>query len=209
MFEEIKNGNFGVLALLPKLAQLIILLCLSLGVALIGSLSYLYFTDKNAEFEGLIGTEVTLLARIDLLQKVRNTIPQYEAQEKEANIVLADIKKRLPTESELVEFNKNLDEIAKKNGVSVMRYIKTADGEVSGFVKSQNITLSGCATYHTFASFIADLSSLDRIITMESVTIQNNRIGMAEDKYITTECSESGETSFPFSAVLTTYQYIE
>ena len=107
------------------------------------------------------------------------------------------------------DFNKDLDAIAKKNGVIVNRYVKQADGKVDDFITSASVSLSGCSTYHDFANFIADLSGLDRIITLEKASFSNNRAGISPNKFDSTECGNFGANSFPFTAVLSTYKYAE
>lgn len=207
IFQEIKNGNWGAIALLPKAIQALILLVLTVIVAAGGAFAYDYFGDKTIEFERLVNKEVDLRKQLENLQRVRNTIAQYDAVKVEAEAKLMEVRKRLPTQILMNDFNKDLDAIAKKNGVIVNRYVKQADGKVDKFITSASVSLSGCSTYHNFANFIADLSGLARIITLEKASFSNNRAGISPNKFDSTECGNFGANSFPFTAVLSTYKY--
>jgi type IV pilus assembly protein PilO len=94
----------------------------------------------------------------------------------------------------------DVSRIGVENGLVFELFRPEGEFNEGGVFISKPIAIRARANYHQFASFISDVSALDRIVTLESVQIEAETRGNE---------AEQDEDELIIQATLQTYRYPE
>lgn len=219
------NVNLNEILSIRKLASLplFIRLLIALGVMIVTAIvvavvSVVFITRSTDELARYKQEEETKMAQLAKAQKAQIEAEVYQEAIHSAQDTLEEISKKLPSGIDAASFLKQLSSNARQNGIKVIRS-KAYPTENKGFIEEIPIEIAGCATYHQLGSFVANLSELERIITLEKFAMSSHEIysnrelgGMVSVKPAMRDASNIGEEcasnkSLPFIAKISTYRY--
>ncbi len=211
--------SIGKLANLPFPIRLLVALATMLAVAaLVAFVSVVFVTKSKDELADLKQKEQDELAHLARLQKAQIEAETYQAAIDSAEKILEEIGRKLPSGINAASFLEQLYDNAQTNGIKVISSQPFAT-ITKDFIEEIPIEITGCATYHQLGSFVANLSQLERIITLDEfsmikpVVYENKefskmtsvrpRISNSND--MSRECEQVN--SLPFTAKISTYRY--
>lgn len=146
--------------------------------------------------------EITLRKKFDTEQsKAANReayIEQLSQMKKTFNIMLRQLPNKTDIESLLVD----LSQTSVASGLEV-EYFKPAHEVAKEFYAEYPIEISVTGNYHEFGSFISGLSALPRIVTLSSISIDEEK-GNSKNKQVAGSQSE-----LTMELVATTYRYLD
>ncbi|NLD08196.1 MAG: type 4a pilus biogenesis protein PilO [Xanthomonadaceae bacterium] len=196
----------------------VVVFIISAVVAALGLIySYSAYPEK---FEQLARDEESKLDELERRQRASLLVEHYESSIKEAEKTLGEIKLMLPETVEASNFMAELHRNATENDIYLTRRTPLAmKKHKSGFVEEIPVLIEGCASYHRIGDFVANLSNLQRIITLDEFTMSdpdllNNRqvsfgnLGVNIRVSNRVNCEQVGG-GYPFSATISTYKYVE
>jgi len=172
-----------------------------LVIAAVGAAGY-WFDSKDlwAEYQRAQREERNLKSQFESKQRVMANIDAYRVQLDELRGMLAEMLQQLPTETEMPDLLEDVSRIGVENGLVFELFRPEGEFNEGGVFISKPIAIRARANYHQFASFISDVSALDRIVTLESVQIEAETRGNE---------AEQDEDELIIQATLQTYRYPE
>ena len=172
-----------------------------LVIAAVGAAGY-WFDSKDlwAEYQRAQREEQNLKTQFESKQRVMANIDAYRVQLDELRGMLAEMLQQLPTETEMPDLLEDVSRIGVENGLVFELFRPEGEFNEGGVFISKPIAIRARANYHQFASFISDVSALDRIVTLESVQIEAETRGNE---------AEQDEDELIIQATLQTYRYPE
>lgn len=121
-------------------------------------------------------------------------IEQLSQMKKTFNIMLRQLPNKTDIESLLVD----LSQTSVASGLEV-QYFKPANEIPKEFYAEYPIAISVTGNYHEFGSFISGLSALPRIVTLSSISIDEEMKNSNGD----------GQSELTMELVATTYRYLD
>lgn len=121
-------------------------------------------------------------------------IEQLSQMKKTFNIMLRQLPNKTDIESLLVD----LSQTSVASGLEV-QYFKPANEIPKEFYAEYPIAISVTGNYHEFGSFISGLSALPRIVTLSSISIDEEKKNSNGD----------GQSELTMELVATTYRYLD
>jgi len=174
-----------------------------LVIAAVAAAGYWFDTkDLWAEYERVQREEENLRQQFQDKQKVMANIGAYREQLEELRGMLDEMLQQLPTETEMPDLLEDVSRIGVENGLAFELFRPQNEFSEGGVFISKPIAIRARANWHQFASFISDVSALDRIVTLESVEIRAE--GQRADG-----AGQQDEDNLIIEATLQTYRYPE
>jgi type IV pilus assembly protein PilO len=174
-----------------------------LVIAAVGAAGYWFDTkDLWAEYERVQREEQNLRRQFENKQKVMANIDAYREQLEELRGMLDEMLQQLPTETEMPDLLEDVSRIGVENGLAFELFRPESEFSEGGVFISKPIAIRARASFHQFASFISDVSALDRIVTLESVEIRTEGERGSQP-------GQQDEDDLIIEATLQTYRYPE
>ena len=186
---------------------------LTFAIVFFAAFKYLEF---DTQFQAQKDQEESKLKELATKLEFKELAERYLAEIEEVNKLLEEVRKKLPRELNAANFIEQLNLNAIRAGIEVKK--STPLPSVSaGFYTKIPVRIDGCATYDQIGQFVANLSEIERIITLDNFGLNSyvplNQLptglqSMQGVKDVTVpnfDCGASGRQSF--SAMIATYQY--
>lgn len=186
---------------------------LTFGIVFFAAFKYL---DIAAEFETQKNNENQKLNELATKLEFKGLADRYLAEIEAVNELLLEVRKKLPKDLNAANFIEQLNMNAVQAGIDVRKSIPLAPVK-DGFYTKMPVRIEGCATYDQIGQFVANLSEIERIITLDNFGINSyvplsqlptglQGIQTVPNVVIPSfDCSASGRQAF--SAMIATYQY--
>lgn len=209
------------LASLKASLRFLIIFCVFLVCTAIAAFGLVYlYKEYPTKFEQLAREETTKLDQLQTRQQAFILAKEYEKYIEEYEKLLVELKKKLPDTIGASNFLFDLHKNATDNNIYLSRRApQTNKKHPSGFVEEIPIQIEGCASYHRIGDFVANLSNLERIITLDQFNMSNpelssnqginySNLGVNINVPRQSRCDDLGG-GYPFSATISTYKYLE
>lgn len=186
---------------------------LTFGVVFFGAFKYF---DYESQFQAQKSRETNKLQELSKKLEFKLLADRYLAEIQQVNQVLEEIRKKLPRDLNAANFIEQLNLTALQAGIQVTKS-QPLKSISEGFYTKIPVRIEGCATYDQLGQFVANLSEIERIITLDNFglnsAVPSNQLpvglqGIQSVKDVTIpslDCGFSGKQ--PFSALIATYQY--
>lgn len=177
--------------------------------------AFKYF-DFSAEYEAQKNNENQKLQELATKLEFKALADRYLVEIEQVNQLLEEVRKKLPRDLNAANFIEQLNLNALQAGIDVKK--STPLTPISeGFYTKIPVRIEGCATYDQIGQFVANLSEIERIITLDNFGINSyvptNQLptGLETMKNVANvtvpsfDCGTSGRQAF--SAMIATYRY--
>lgn len=177
--------------------------------------AFKYF-DYSAQFQAQKDNEDKKLKELASKLEFKALADRYLAEIEQVNQLLAEVRKKLPRDLNAANFIEQLNLNAVRAGIDVKKSIPLPP-VTEGFYTKIPVRIDGCATYDQIGQFVANLSEIERIITLDNfglnsyVPTSQLPTGLQTIKSVnnvtipTFDCGASGRQAF--SAMIATYKY--
>lgn len=141
---------------------------------------------------------------------------RYLAEIEQVNRLLEEVRKKLPKDLNAANFIEQLNLNALQAGIDVKKSMPLSPVS-KGFYTEIPVRIEGCATYDQIGQFVANLSEIERIITLDNFGLNSyvptsqlpqgleSMKGVNNISIPTFDCGTSGRQAF--SALIATYRY--
>lgn len=177
--------------------------------------AFKYF-DYAAQFQAQKDNENRKMQELASKLEFKALADRYLAEIEQVNKLLEEVRKKLPKDLNAANFIEQLNLNAIQAGIEVIKSIPLK--QVSeGFYTKIPVRIEGCATFDQLGQFVANLSEIERIITLENFGLNSyvpinqlptglQTIQTVKDVNVPRfDCGTSGRQAF--SAMIATYQY--
>ncbi|GAA5098965.1 type 4a pilus biogenesis protein PilO [Wohlfahrtiimonas larvae] len=177
--------------------------------------AFKYF-DFPAEFQSQKDQENQKLKELASKLEFKALADRYLVEIEEVNRLLAEVRKKLPRDLNAANFIEQLNLNALQAGIDVKKSVPLAPVS-QGFYTKIPVRIEGCATYDQIGQFVANLSEIERIITLDNFGLNSyvprdqlpqgleSLKGVANVSIPSFDCGVSGRQAF--SAMIATYRY--
>lgn len=177
--------------------------------------AFKYF-DFSYEFQAQKDKENQQLKDLAARLEFKALADRYLVEIEEVNRLLSEVRKKLPRDLNAANFIEQLNLNAQQAGIEVKKSVPLSPVS-QGFYTKVPVRIEGCATYDQIGQFVANLSEIERIITLDNFglnsNVPNNQLpqgletlkGVSGVSIPTFDCGTSGRQAF--SAMIATYRY--
>lgn len=131
---------------------------------------FLYVSKKMVEIEKKQSELTQLQYEVSQGKAVLADIDKYEAKKKELEKELKEAEKRLPKDAKIEELLEKLSDLARGNGISIPKFHPgKTESACGGICKELNIEVEFSGTYSNLATFLDQVSKLERIVGVKSM----------------------------------------
>lgn len=179
------------------------------------SIAFKYF-DFLGAYQSQKDNENVKLKELASKLEFKALADRYMVEIEQVNKLLEEVRKKLPRDLNAANFIEQLNLNALQAGIDVKKSVPLAP-IVQGFYTKIPVRIEGCATYDQIGQFVANLSEIERIITLENFGL-NSYVptsqlpqGLETIKSVsnvsipTFDCGTSGRQAF--AAMIATYRY--
>lgn len=185
----------------PPLAKGVTALILMTAV---GGVGYWFDAkDRLVELEGARNIELQLKKEFEEKQKIVANVEAYRERLKQLQALLDTVLKQLPTKTQMPDLLEAVSNTGKSNGL-VFELFRPESEQPKEFYAAVPISIRAHATYHQFGAFVGNISALDRIVTVDKVSLVNSK---SVEKRI--ENTGSDDDDLIIDATLQTYRYLD
>lgn len=186
---------------------------LTFALVTFGAFKYFEFVDQ---FQTQKDRENQKLSELAKKLEFKALADLYLAEIEQVNQLLLEVRKKLPRELNAANFIEQLNMNAMRAGIDVRQSMPLAE-QSAGFYTKIPVRIEGCATYDQIGQFVANLSEIERIITLDNfginsfVPVTQLPQGIEMLKNVPNvvvpnfDCGVSGRQAF--SALIATYRY--
>ncbi len=134
-----------------------------------------------------------------------NQLPLYKAQLEEMQISFGALKDQLPSDTEIPGLILDISEKGLTNGLEIELF-KPEDEIHKEFFAEKPIKLEAKGTYDQLAGFVSDLSALPRIVTINNIRLEQEKLSEKEKDKNKTNRKTIARLSL--KATIKTYRYL-
>ncbi|MGL4675076.1 MAG: type 4a pilus biogenesis protein PilO [Wohlfahrtiimonas sp.] len=179
------------------------------------SAAFKYF-DFSTAYQAQKDNEDQKLKELASKLEFKALADRYLVEIEKVNELLAEVRKKLPKDLNAANFIEQLNLNAIQAGIDVKKSVPLTPMS-EGFYTKIPVRIEGCATYDQIGQFVANLSEIERIITLDNFGIKSyvptNQLpqGLESLKGVNNvsvpsfDCGTSGRQAF--SAMIATYRY--
>ena len=216
------NLDFNELLTIEYLAKqpiwikgIVLLLAAIITFGIVFFAAFKYF-DYEAQFQAQKSNEERKLNELATKLEFKALADRYLAEIEQVNKLLEEVRKKLPRDLNAANFIEQLNLNANQAGIEVVISIPLKPIS-EGFYTKIPVRIEGCATYDQIGQFVANLSEIERIITLENFGLNSyvpanqlptglQSIQTVKDVNVPRfDCGTSGRQAF--SAMISTYRY--
>ncbi len=143
---------------------------IAISVALMAASYYLYFQQQFVVYDNVQAEEITLRQSFEYKQKQAANLPSYRHQIAQMEEIFAKLLYQLPRRTEVPGLLEDISKTGVANGLAFQLF-DPLDEVHHAFYTELPIRIEVTGDYHELAKFLSDLASLDRIVTVHSVTV--------------------------------------
>lgn len=204
------------LAKQPVWLKSVVFICAAVLTFIIVFFAAFKYFDFSTNFQSQKDNEDRKLKELADKLEFRALADRYLAEIEQVNRLLEEVRKKLPRELNAANFIEQLNLNALQAGIDVKKSIPLSPVS-KGFYTEIPVRIEGCATYDQIGQFVANLSEIERIITLDNFGLNSyvptNQLpqGLQSIKNVTNvtipsfDCGNSGRQAF--SAMIATYRY--
>lgn len=186
---------------------------ITFGVVFFGAFKYF---DYPGQFQAQKNNENRKIEELAKKLEFKALADRYLAEIEQVNKLLLEVRKKLPRELNAANFIEQLNMNAVQAGIDV-RKSTPLKSIPEGFYTKIPVRIEGCATYDQIGQFVANLSEIERIITLDNFGLNSyvpsnklppglQGVQRVRDVVIPNfDCGATGRQAF--SALIATYQY--
>ncbi|MEE9326463.1 MAG: type 4a pilus biogenesis protein PilO [Cocleimonas sp.] len=134
-----------------------------------------------------------------------NQLPLYKAQLEEMQISFGALKDQLPSDTEIPGLILDISEKGLTNGLEIELF-KPEDEIHKEFFAEKPIKLEAKGTYDQLAGFVSDLSALPRIVTINNIRLEQEKLSTKDKEKSKTHRKTIARLSL--KATIKTYRYL-
>jgi type IV pilus assembly protein PilO len=170
-FQGLEGRHPGVWPLLPRLALLLVLF-----VALVAAGWGLYWRGLFDELEQ--GRKQEDALKVQYRDKLRQAVnlQALRKQKEEVTQYVSQLEKQLPSKAEMDALLSDINQAGVGRGARLQLF-KPGQVVIRDYYAELPITVRVGGGYHDFGSFASDLANLPRIVTLNNLTIQQDKTG--------------------------------
>lgn len=154
---------------LPWYGQFLLTLVLMLVVLCI--FYFAYYKKKNTDIKTMSKEIQTTNTKIIQAKRKINKLKDIEKGIEEKKAQLRELKKILPEQKEIAEITQKVKSIISNTGLSLNNMKEGAERALRKVLMQYPLTLSIKGNYHNLAVFFDQLSELEKIFTVDDLTI--------------------------------------
>lgn len=182
-------------------------------IVFFGAFKYL---DFSAEYQAQKDNEDAKLKELASKLEFKALADRYLVEIEQVNQLLEEVRKKLPRDLNAANFIEQLNMNALQAGIDVKKSMPLSPVS-KGFYTEIPVRIEGCATYDQIGQFVANLSEIERIITLDNFGLNSyvpasqlpqgleSLKGVNNVSIPTFDCGTSGRQAF--SAMIATYRY--
>lgn len=160
---DLSNLTLDDFASWPKPVKLVLI-----GISCVLLIGAAYFFDTRAQQQTLAGfqkKEVKLKKTYSEKYHHAANLIDYQKQLEEIRLTLRGMLYQLPSKTEVPALLEDVSNLGQKNGLKFSLFKPRAEKKYE-FYSELPISMHMSARYHQIASFVSDVSALDRIVTI-------------------------------------------
>ncbi len=182
-------------------------------IVFFGAFKYLEYADQ---YQAQKSNEDQKLKELATKLEFKALADRYLVEIEQVNQMLEEVRKKLPRELNAANFIEQLNLNALQAGIDVKKSMPLAPVS-KGFYTEIPVRIEGCATYDQIGQFVANLSEIERIITLDNFGLNSyvptsqlpqgieSLKGVTNVTIPTIDCGSSGRQAF--AAMIATYRY--
>lgn len=172
-FDELRNLNFREVGNWPMLPKVLILGVLFLAILALGG-----FFDWKDQFDTLeAAQQQEAKLRTEYAQKKAKAVnfDLYVAQLKDVEQSFGALVKQLPNRSEIDALLTDINQAGLGRGLVFELFRPAPQEKMMDFYAELPINIRITGNYHDMGAFASDVAQLPRIVTLNDVSIENNK----------------------------------
>lgn len=186
-----------------KIGAVIFIFCLAIfaGYKLI-------IVDQLAALDVVEAQELDKRQAYEIKQERANQLPAFKAQLAEMQISFGTLKDQLPSGTEIPGLILDISEKGLSNALEIELFQPEAEIPKEFFAEKP-IKIEAKGTYAEIAGFVSDLSALPRIVTINGIELNHEKINPkdAAKQQSSTNNDDTG-ARLSFKATIKTYRYL-
>jgi type IV pilus assembly protein PilO len=172
-FEDLRSLNFRDIGNWPMLPKLIILGVLAVVIIAIGAL--FDWKDQLDTLDTAKQQEVVLRTEYASKKAKAVNYDLYVAQLKDVEQSFGALVKQLPNRSEIDALLTDVNQAGLGRGLVFELFRPSPQEKMAEFYAELPIAISITGNYHDMGAFASDVAQLPRIVTLNDVSISNNK----------------------------------
>lgn len=173
--DDIKNADINDPVTWPVSLKMLIIVIGACGILFAG---YWYIIkDQLAELETREREELRLKKTFLAKKKLAINLPAYKLQMEEIRQRFGLLLQQLPNKTEVPELLIDITQAGLGQGLKFTLF-DPGNQSIKDFYAVLPIKISATGRYHQFGEFVSDLSTLSRIVTVDSVKITGKGEGL-------------------------------
>lgn len=172
------------------------------GIALLAAAIY-YFTmfDNGATQDALLRSTTTQLQTtqktLKETQDKMKDLEKFRAQLSDLEAQVAEVMQFIPKDVDIIGLIRMVQDSAKQSGLTIRETKTDPKTSRKDFYEMQNITMTLQGTYVEFTQFLAQLSKLPRLVTVDSMKLRGSK-----------DLPKGAVPALDFEVVITGYRYV-
>lgn len=193
IISDLRDTDFNDLGNAPASSKVVLLLLLA---ALIIGLGYWFkIKEQRERLASLERTEQQLRADFENKQEKANNLPAYEAQLAEMEAMLVEMRRQLPSRTEMPGLLDNISQAAIASGIETELFEPGAE-RIQDFFAERPINIRMLGNYHQFGSFASRVAELERVVVLNLRDLESHD-------------SQRHPGGLKLQGVISTYRYLD
>ncbi len=205
--DQFKNLDFKEMGHWPAAPKAAVMALLFVSI---GALAwYFVLDDKWAELEAAQLQEEKL--RRDYTERLKKSVnlQALKAQKIKVTAYVADLERQLPDKAEMDKLLSDINYAGLSKGLQ-FELFKPGNVKVENYYAELPIAIKITGTYHKLAGFVADVSGLSRIVTLNNISLVAAPVNPnAPTSGVTTVASNASSTPLILEATAKTFRYLD
>lgn len=193
IISDLRDTDFNDLGSAPTSSKVVLLLLLA---ALIIGLGYWFkVKDQRERLASLERTEQQLKTDFENKQEKANNLPAYEEQLAEMEAMLVEMRRQLPSRTEMPGLLDNISQAAIASGIETELF-EPGSERLQDFFAERPINIRMIGNYHQFGSFASRVAELERVVVLNLRDLESHQ-------------SSTHPGGLKLEGVISTYRYLE
>src|SRR6476469_4029569 len=171
-FQGLSGRHPGLWPVAPR-----VLCAVGVMAAVIGLGYFFYWSGQFEEQEALAAKEVTLREQYKVKMAQAINLEALQAQKLQVDQYVERLQKQLPNKAEMAALLSDINQAGVGRGLQFDLF-RPANVVVRDYYAEQAIDIKVNGSYHDIGAFAADMANLQRIVTLNNMTLTTGKDGV-------------------------------
>jgi type IV pilus assembly protein PilO len=170
-FQGLAGRHPGLWPLAPRL-----LCAIGVTAAVVGLGYFGYWSSQFEEQDRLAADEVSLREKYKIKMAQAINLEALQAQKLQVDQYVERLQKQLPSKAEMAALLSDINQAGLGRGLT-FELFRPSSVVVRDYYAEQAIDIKVAGTYHDIGAFAADMANLQRIVTLNNMTLTTGKDG--------------------------------